>query len=349
MVAIPAAAVVERDQEQVPSIERLQHGLATALAGDGIAQRAAQPVQDGGLQQEAPDLFGLTLQDLLDQVVDDVAIVPGEALDEAGDVVSTLHRKRRQLECSDPPFGARLQRGDIARAEIQPHRLVEVCGGLVRGEAQICRADLGEFAPRPQASQRQRWVGAGGDHHVDLLGQMLDQELHSVMDLVRVDQVEVVEHQHDVVRARAELVEQRREDRLDRRWPRRLKKGKGGSSNLCRHRLQRTNHVGPEGRGSGVARVEGEPRSRRSTGRDGGQPLRQQRRLAEAGRRGDERQLRLGPPAQVLVQSRTYHQTASQLGDVELGFEQRGRHDPILWPTPLARARKEALRAGKRR
>ena len=76
VVAIPLAAVVERDQEQVPSIERLQHGLAAVLAGDGIAQWAAQPAQDGGLQQEAPDLVGLTLQDLLGQVVDDVAVVP---------------------------------------------------------------------------------------------------------------------------------------------------------------------------------------------------------------------------------------------------------------------------------
>jgi hypothetical protein len=50
VVAIPAAAEVERDQEQVAAIERLQHELATALAGDGIAQRAAQPVQDGGLE-----------------------------------------------------------------------------------------------------------------------------------------------------------------------------------------------------------------------------------------------------------------------------------------------------------
>jgi hypothetical protein len=270
------------------------------------------------------------LQDLLDQVVDDVAIVPGEALDEAGDVLAPLYRERRQLEGGDPPFGARLQRGDIARAEIQPHRLVEICGGLVRREAQICRADLGEFAPRPQASQRQRWVGTAGDHHVELLGKVLQQERHPALDVRPVDHVVVVEHQHDVVRPRAELVEQRREDRLDRRWPGRLKKGKRGSSNLWRHRLQRSDHVGPEGRGLVVARVEGEPRSRWSTGRDGGQPLRHHRRLAEAGRRGDERHLRLGPTAQALDQSRTYHQTASQLGDVKLGFEQRGRHDPIL-------------------
>ena len=76
--------------------------------------------------------LGLTVQDLLDQVVDDVAVVPGEAGDEAGDVVAPLHRERRQLEGGDPALGARLQRGDIARRQLQPHHLVEVRGGLVR-------------------------------------------------------------------------------------------------------------------------------------------------------------------------------------------------------------------------
>ena len=53
VVAIPPSPVVERDEEQVPSIERLQRRLATVLAGDGIAQRAIHARQDRGLQQEA--------------------------------------------------------------------------------------------------------------------------------------------------------------------------------------------------------------------------------------------------------------------------------------------------------
>ena len=218
VVAVPPAAVVERDEEQVPAIERLERGLAPVLAGDGVAQRAGQRVEDRRLQQEAPDLFGLAVQDLLDQVVDDVAVVPGEARDEAGDVVSPLHRERRQLERGDPALGAPLQRGDVPRGEIQPHHLVEVGGGLVGREAQVGGADLDELAPRPQAGQRQRRVGAGGDHQVDLWGQVLQQERHPVLDVGRVDHVVVVEHQHDVARHRAELVEQRGEDRLDRRW-----------------------------------------------------------------------------------------------------------------------------------
>jgi hypothetical protein len=61
------------------------------------------------------------VQDLLDEVVDDVAVVPGEAGDEAGGIVASLDRERRQLERSDPAFGAPLQGGDLPRAEIQPH------------------------------------------------------------------------------------------------------------------------------------------------------------------------------------------------------------------------------------
>jgi hypothetical protein len=86
------ASVVERDQEQVLSLNRLEHGPAAVLAGDRIAQRAGQPAQHGGLQQEVPKVLGLALQHLLDQVVDDVAVIPGEPSDKAGDVVSALHR-----------------------------------------------------------------------------------------------------------------------------------------------------------------------------------------------------------------------------------------------------------------
>ena len=56
VVAVPLAAVVERDQEQVAPVQRLQDRLAAGAPGDGIAQRTAQPVQDRGLQQEGPDI-----------------------------------------------------------------------------------------------------------------------------------------------------------------------------------------------------------------------------------------------------------------------------------------------------
>ena len=79
---------------------------------------------------------------------------------------------------------------------------VEVRRRLVGGEAQVGGADLDQLAARPQASQRQRRVGAGGDHQVDLRREVLQQERHPGLDVVGVDEVVVVEHQHDVVRQR---------------------------------------------------------------------------------------------------------------------------------------------------
>jgi hypothetical protein len=120
VIAIPPTAIIKRDQEQVASVQCVQHRLPTRPAGDRITERAAQPVQDAGLQQEIPDLLGLALQDLLGQVVDDVTVVPGEAGDELGDVVSPLDRQCCQLERGDPSFGAPLQGCHLLCRQGQP-------------------------------------------------------------------------------------------------------------------------------------------------------------------------------------------------------------------------------------
>ena len=97
VVAKPSTTVIQRHQEQIPSLQSRQMRFATFLVRHRIAQWAAQTVQDRGLQQEVMDTFRLTLQDLLGQVVDDVPVIACEALDEAGHVVPALHRQRRQL------------------------------------------------------------------------------------------------------------------------------------------------------------------------------------------------------------------------------------------------------------
>ena len=106
-----------------------------------------------------------------------------------------------------------------SRGQVQPHHLVEVRRGLVGSEAQIGGADLDQLAARSQAGQRQRRVGAGGDHQVDLRRQVLQQERHPAVDVARVDQVVVVEHQHDVVRqAPSSLSSEARTASIGRGW-----------------------------------------------------------------------------------------------------------------------------------
>ena len=44
------ALVIQRHDKEVAALQGLQPRLAVLLAGDGIAQRAVQPVENGGLE-----------------------------------------------------------------------------------------------------------------------------------------------------------------------------------------------------------------------------------------------------------------------------------------------------------
>ena len=50
VIAIPAALVIQRHDKEVASFQGLQPRLAFLLAGDGIAQRAIQPVENRSLE-----------------------------------------------------------------------------------------------------------------------------------------------------------------------------------------------------------------------------------------------------------------------------------------------------------
>ena len=203
---------------------------------------------------------GLALQDLLDQVVDDVAVVAGEAGDEPGDVVAALHRERGQLQRGDPALGARLQRGDVAGGERQAHRLVEVRRRLVRREPQVGGADLDQLAARPQPGQRQRagrrgWRSPGGRAAAGgRAGTPSPRGLRALDDVV------VVEHEHDVVvDAAARSLSSVVDDGLDRalRAPR---AARARAAPTPGPPVERRDHVGPERDRVVVARVERQPR-----------------------------------------------------------------------------------------
>ena len=68
-----------------------------------------------------------------------------------------------------------------ASVSSQAHHLVEVRRGLVGREAQVGGADLDQLAARAQPGQRQRRVGAAGDHQVQLRGQVVEQERHPLL------------------------------------------------------------------------------------------------------------------------------------------------------------------------
>jgi hypothetical protein len=117
---------------------------------------------------------GLPSQDLFDEVVDDVPVVPREPGDEAGDVVSSLHRQRGQLERGDPAFGASLQGCDVARHQAEPGDVVEVDRRFVEDEAQVGGSELDQLTARPQAGQGQRTARWGGGQPLGQQGRLAE-------------------------------------------------------------------------------------------------------------------------------------------------------------------------------
>ena len=181
VVAIPMTVVIERHEEQVGPIKRLQHRPAVSASRDRIAERRIHTAENRGVQQEGAHLRRLVLQHLLDQVVDDVSVVSGEPGDEIGDVISTAHRESRQLERRDPSLRAIVERGDLLRRQRQPHRAGEIVRRLFRGEPQVCRAYLDQITASPQPSEGKWRISAARQHQVDVRRQVGDQERESVV------------------------------------------------------------------------------------------------------------------------------------------------------------------------
>ena len=103
-----------------------------------------------------------------------------------------------------------------AAVSASPHHLVEVRRGLAGRETQIGGVDLGQLATAAQPTS-----GSGGSaagyYQVYLRGQVVQHEAHPVLHVARIDDVVVVEHQHDIVRDGAEIVKQGDKARLARR------------------------------------------------------------------------------------------------------------------------------------
>ena len=98
--------------------------------------------------KEVANSFGLALQHLLGEVVDDVTVVAREVGDEAGDIIAPLHRQSGQLEGGNPALSSLFQRRHLRRAQMEAHDVVEVSGGLVSREPQVGRSDLQQVAAR---------------------------------------------------------------------------------------------------------------------------------------------------------------------------------------------------------
>ena len=325
VVAIPAPRVVEGDHEEVVALESLQHVGAVGPTGERVAQVAAQLGEDGGGQQERADVVGLPVEDLFDEIVQDEAVAAGERLDEAGDlaVAAVAGGERRQLEAHRPPLGAGLERGHQVGRQPELHDVVEEPVGLFGGEAQVAAADLDQLAAGTQPGQRQRRVGAGGHGEGDVWRQVLEQLSDDVVDTRIVDHVVVVERQHRGTGHQVEVVDQAGDDRIRLERLRTLEPDERVGADLGHDGLHRCDEVAEEPAYVGVPGVQSQPGDAvlRAAVGPRGEPLGQQRRLAEAGRRRDQHQPGSVGRVEAVGEAATRHEPTARRGQVQLGAD----------------------------
>ena len=105
VVAEPRSLRVDRNDERVRVLQLEERPLRAARSGEAIGERAADPLQDRGAEQELLDPFGLSLEDLGQQVVRHRPLAAGELGDEPLGVRVTRERHRGEPQARDPPLG----------------------------------------------------------------------------------------------------------------------------------------------------------------------------------------------------------------------------------------------------
>ena len=97
VVAVPLTPTVERDEEEVRALYFEQPLGCVARLEHVVAERPRHALQDGRAEQEVAHVRVKPVQHLAAQVVDDVAVIACERLDEGARVVAARERERSEV------------------------------------------------------------------------------------------------------------------------------------------------------------------------------------------------------------------------------------------------------------
>ena len=145
VAAEPRTVGVERDDECVLLLERVEDALRTRAAEKGIGQRPVHAVKDGSPQQQPLHLVGLPFEHFGKQVVRDRAIAAGESGDESIRVRVAGERKSGEPQPRRPSLRPRMKPGDGLVGQLDPRRGKQLVR-LLEGETQIGVSNLDQFS-----------------------------------------------------------------------------------------------------------------------------------------------------------------------------------------------------------
>jgi hypothetical protein len=146
VVAEPARFRAEPDDEIIDPFQLLQRPLALGPQGDGVGEFAAHLLADARLEKEPTHVRGMAGKDLVGQVVVHGPQVTGEVSDPRP--VPPGKEAHREMQADGPTLGAVQQRRHLVAGDVQAV-VGQQLGGLLRGEREIGRPDLGEVSRGP--------------------------------------------------------------------------------------------------------------------------------------------------------------------------------------------------------
>ncbi len=151
MIAIPLADFVQGHDEEIGTLKSEQDHVALFLSGDSVTQGGRKPLQHRGFQQEILDFDRLSLKDFIHQIIENVAIIAGEGLQEPVNVAIVLHRERRKLQSGNPSFGAGVECRDVVGGEGDLHHTLGKVARLFFRKPQIGLANIRHLAACAQS------------------------------------------------------------------------------------------------------------------------------------------------------------------------------------------------------
>jgi hypothetical protein len=282
VVAVLAVALVQRLEQDVGTREVAEHGAGAAVAERRIARGPREDVEDRGARQE----FGVRTRepghDLVAQVVGHEPVGASEPLDRASSIGPVPHCERGQLQAGGPTLGPTQELDDVVARQVEPVRAQER-RGLAPRHREIPRAKLQQPPLGSPSPDRELWFAAGGERQLRPVRHVVGERGERGEHVGRGEGVDVIERQHERPAAR-----QRTRERGQHGGGVRAARPREREEHLVVDRDDRGECPGDRfeqlvgGVVRGAQREEGE-RARVPPG-----PLRQERRLAVARRRGDQ-------------------------------------------------------------
>ena len=311
--AVPVS--VQIDNEEVGGTASLEQSDAVVGLPDLVAQLRIEPLQDGDVQQEVPQILGLAVEHLAEEVARHQLIVPGESFDEAARIVDVGDREEGETQSTGPSLGAAGEQFDVVLVQVRRSHQVDQLRHLVPSEAQIPGIDLGQppvGAPPVEPPGR---FGPGQEDEV--LGRA-EPFGHVVAPLERprfIEHVEVVDDHQGMIREIGEPVRERGQPAVGRHRVVRDCRGQIGGRHA--ERLDRGQQITPEHTWIVETVVDGQPRGSAVPTPWRSQPLDDQGGLPRRRLTGHHRDGRSDRRVETIDQTRPLEQHPGRDGDVK--------------------------------